>query len=122
MSATQRREPWWRLLRADRNLVWFTASHILYSANLMASAFYTDYAIRHLRATPIDVGHFTAVLMASQVAANLLCGLVGDRSGNRRALQFATVAGIAAARVLMRAADSQLPVTMNRKRVVILPH
>jgi MFS family permease len=96
-SASQRREPWWQLLRADRNLVWFAASHILSSANLMASAFYTDYAIRHLGATPIDVGHFTSVLMASQVAANLLCGLVGDRSGNRRALQVATVAGIAAA-------------------------
>jgi MFS family permease len=97
VSVSRPREPWWRLLRADRNLAWLTASNILFSANLMASAFYTDYAIRHLRATEIDVGHFTSVLMASQAASNLLCGWVGDRSGNRRALQVATVAGIAAA-------------------------
>jgi MFS family permease len=91
------RERWWELLRTDRNLTWLVLSHVLYSANLMASAYYTDYAIRHLGATARDVGNFTSAVMASQVASNLLCGVLGDRSGNRRALQVSTLAGIAAA-------------------------
>jgi MFS family permease len=97
VDLAERRERWWHVLRADRNLSWLVISHILYSANLMAAAYYTDYAVRHLGATPRDVGNFTSALMASQVASNLLCGLVGDRGGNRRALQLSTLAGIAAA-------------------------
>src|SRR4029079_2260032 len=36
----------------------------------------------------------TAVLMGSQVAANLLCGLVGDRHGNKRLLELGLIGGV----------------------------
>jgi MFS family permease len=69
---------------------------ILFAANVMATAFYTEYAIDRFHAGVNQVALFTAVLMAAQVAANLLCGAVGDRQGNKRLLELGLAAGVAA--------------------------
>jgi MFS family permease len=85
-----------RLLRDDPVLRGFVLVGILFAANLMATAFYTKYAIDRFDAGVGVVGRFTMVLMASQVLANLVCGSVGDRSGNKRLLELGLIAGIAA--------------------------
>lgn len=85
------------VLRGDGNLLRLTLSHILFSGSLMAAGFYTEYAIRAFDAGPRTVGHFTSAVMASQVLASLLCGVLGDRRGNKWVLQIATAAGIGSA-------------------------
>jgi MFS family permease len=94
-----------RLLRGDPVLQGFVAVGILFAANLMANVFYTKYAIDRFHAGVDVVGRFTMVLMAAQVVANLLCGAVGDRSGNKRLLELGLMAG-AAAPALAAAAPS----------------
>jgi MFS family permease len=86
-----------RVLWSDGNLMRLTLSHILFSGSLMAAGFYTEYAIRRFGAGPLTVGNFTSAVAASQVLASLLCGTLGDRLGNKWALQLATAAGAAAA-------------------------
>jgi MFS family permease len=85
-----------RLLREDPVLQGFILVGILFAANVMATAFYTEYAIDRFHAGVNQVALFTAVLMAAQVAANLLCGAVGDRQGNKRLLELGLAAGVAA--------------------------
>jgi MFS family permease len=85
-----------RLLRDDPVLQGFIGVGILFAANVMATAFYTAFAIERYHAGVNRIAAFTAVLMASQVAANLLCGMVGDRHGNKRLLELGLIAGVAA--------------------------
>jgi MFS family permease len=85
-----------QLLRGDRVLQGFIAVGILFGANLMATAFYTRYAIDRFHAGVGMVAMFTSVLMVAAVAANLLCGLVGDRAGNKRLLEVGLISGIVA--------------------------
>ncbi len=96
-----------RLLRDDRVLQGFIAVGILFGANVMANAFYTKYAIDRFHAGVKLVALFTSVLMASQVAANLLCGWVGDRSGNKRLLELGLAAGVAAPMIAWAAPDAR---------------
>jgi MFS family permease len=85
-----------RLLRDDPVLRGFVVVGILFAANVMATAFYTAFAIDRFHAGVNEVALFTAVLMAAQIAANLLCGAVGDRQGNKRLLELGLAAGVAA--------------------------
>jgi MFS family permease len=95
----------WKALRRDGGLRWLTISHVLFSGSLMMSGFLTDYAIVRFHAGPRTVAYFTTAVMAAQVFASLLCGWLGDRYGNKRALQIATGCGAAAA-LLAAAAPS----------------
>jgi MFS family permease len=63
----------------------------------MAAAFYTKYALDRFGAKVDDVVLFTAVLTGARVFAFLLVGWLGDRHGNRAALQVSTAAGMIAA-------------------------
>jgi MFS family permease len=83
-----------RLLRDDPVLQGFILVGILFAANVMATAFYTRYAIDRFHVGVGMVGIFTGVIMASQIVANLLCGTVGDRAGNKRLLELGLLAGI----------------------------
>jgi MFS family permease len=96
-----------QLLRSDRVLQGFIGVGILFGANVMATAFYTKYAIARFHAGVELVAMFTSVLMLSAVVTNLLCGWVGDRAGNKRLLELGLVTGIAAP-VIAWAAPSAL--------------
>jgi len=95
-----------RLLRGDPVLQGFIGVGILFAANVMATAFYTRYAIDQFHAGVNQIAVFTAVLMGSQVAANLLCGLVGDRHGNKRLLELGLIAGVATPALAWAAPDA----------------
>ena len=72
-----------RLMRQDPVLQGFIGVGILFAANGMATAFYTAYAIDRFHAGVNRIVMFTAVLMASQVVANLLWpDAATDRSRN----------------------------------------
>lgn len=71
-----------RVLRTDRNLVWYLLSRALGFVGTMASGFYTVYALRRFGAPDWAVGVFTTALVAGQMGGNLVLGSLADRSGH----------------------------------------
>jgi MFS family permease len=71
-----------RVLQADRNLTWFLLARGLNSVGMMATGFYTVYALRAFSAPDWAVGVFTTALLAGQIAGNLVLGVVADRVGH----------------------------------------
>lgn len=72
------------LLRRDRNLRWFLiARGVGTLGGGMATGFYTVYALRVFGAAEWQVGTFTTLLLAGQVAGNLGLGWLADRVGHR---------------------------------------
>jgi MFS family permease len=77
------------LLRQDTNFSWFLVGRVLSFGAVIGSAFFTVYALRVLRAPPADVGIFTALLLAGQMAGQIALGWVADRAGHRLVLVIA---------------------------------
>jgi MFS family permease len=70
------------MLRDDRNLAWFLFARALIFVGMMASGFYTVYALRHYAAPDWAVGVFTTALLAGQMAGNVALGALADRAGH----------------------------------------
>jgi len=83
------------LLRQDTNFTWYLVARVLSFGAVIGSGFFTVYALRVLRAPEADVGVFTALLLAGQMAGQLLLGWVGDRAGHRVVLVIAAATAIA---------------------------
>jgi MFS family permease len=84
------------LLRRDRNFVWFLGARACWSVGMMAGAFYTVYALRTWDRPAWWVGTFTGVLLAGQIAGNLVFGPLADHGGHRRVIIAGVAAGVAA--------------------------
>jgi MFS family permease len=85
------------LIREDSRLLWLCLAVAIFSLNQMGAAFYTLFAIDRLDATEADVARFTAAVTGARALAFLLVGWLGDRFGNRAAMQVSTGFGIVAA-------------------------
>ncbi len=96
------------LLRRDRNLAWFLAARSFAIFGMMASGFFTVYALRTLGAAPWHVGVFTAVLLAGQIAGNVVLGWLADQAGHRLTIMIGVAATVAANLVALGA--TSLPV------------
>lgn len=81
------------LLRGDGNLAWYLAARALGLVGNMAAAFYTVYALERWAPPAAQVGVFTGLYIAGQMAGNLAFGWVADRMGHR----IVIVAGVGAA-------------------------
>jgi MFS family permease len=80
------------LLRRDPNLSWFLVARGVGTLGAMANGFYTVYALRVWQAAEWQVGVFTTLFLAGQVAGNVGLGWLADRAGHRLVL----VLGVAA--------------------------
>ena len=65
------------------------------SIGTMAGGFYTVYALRAWEAPAWWVATFTSVLLAGQIAGNLVFGFLADRAGHRLVLIAGTLIGVA---------------------------
>jgi MFS family permease len=75
-----------KLLRADWDFVHFIfIRNLLQFANLGIN-FYTIYVLRNFSASPATIGLMSGVFAATQIFANPILGLIGDRIGHRSAL------------------------------------
>ena len=74
------------ILREDVNFSWYLAARVLTFGAVIASGFFTVYALRVLRAPAADVGLFTALLLVGQMTGQVLLGWIGDRAGHRLVL------------------------------------
>ena len=71
-----------RVLRTDHNLAWYLLARGLGFVGMMASGFYTVYALRRFGAPDWAVGVFTTALVVGQMGGNLVLGSIADRFGH----------------------------------------
>ena len=93
------------LLRRDRNLARFLVARAFAIAAMMAGGFYTVYALGAWAPPASQVGVFTALLLAGQIAGNVALGWLADRAGHRLVI-IAGLAATVAANLLALAAPS----------------
>jgi MFS family permease len=94
-----------RLLRTDRQYTRFLAGRSLVLLAAMPIGYTTIYAIAQFGASTTEVGHLAAVLLAAQVASNLLWGTMGDRRGHLWVLARAPLIGGIASVIALSAAS-----------------
>lgn len=86
-----------KILKTDRNFRWFLVARILSQVAVLASAFYTVFAVRHHGMSEVNIGYVTGVYLASQIIANPLMGWIGDRWSHRLVMAAGMMAAILAA-------------------------
>ncbi|HYB43014.1 MAG TPA: MFS transporter [Candidatus Methylomirabilis sp.] len=84
------------LLRADANMSWFIAARSCAIVGGMATGFFTVYALRAFAVPAWQVGVFTTMLLAGQLAGNLTFGWLADRTGHRLVLAVGALAMVGA--------------------------
>lgn len=72
------------LAKSDRDYARYLAIRMLIAVTGFATPFYTVFARRHLDAAEDLVGIYLIAMSLSALIANLACGAIGDRYGNRR--------------------------------------
>jgi len=82
-----------RILRENKPFRWFLITRIFSQFCLMASAFYTVYAVRQHGMNELTAGYLTSTLLITQVIANPVAGWIADHWSRRLALQIGAVAG-----------------------------
>jgi len=88
------------LLREDRRILWLGVATCFYGLNQMAAGYFALYSQQKFHASPeLIAGAFTATVMAAKTVAFVVVGWIGDRIGNRAALDLAAVSGLLASAV-----------------------
>jgi len=77
------------LLRRDTNFARFLLGRVLGFGAAMTTGFLTVYALRVLDAPIAEVGAFTALFLAGQMAGQIGLGWMADRAGHRNVLVLA---------------------------------
>ncbi|MFA6456845.1 MAG: MFS transporter [Bacteroidota bacterium] len=80
-----------RIIRTDRNYRNFLFADVFLLMSLTASSFYSVYAIEKFALPPSYAGTFTAIIMITNIAANIVFGIVGDSYGHKVNLLFFAV-------------------------------
>lgn len=92
-----------RILASDVNFRWFLVARTAAQTTVMASAYYTVYAIQRFGAGPATAGYLTAAFALAQTVGNPLMGWLGDHWGHRRTMALGMLAGAAGAGVALAA-------------------
>jgi MFS family permease len=89
------------LLRRDYNYVRYLIARTVANLGAMAAGFFMVYGKEGIPGALGQVGTFTAILVGSQAAMNVVWGLVADRLGHKVVLVAAAVSMAAAAAVAL---------------------
>ncbi len=81
------------ILKENIPFRWFLVTRMASQFCLMASAFYTVYAVRYHGMNELTAGYLTSTLLITQVITNPITGWIADRWNRRSALQIGAVAG-----------------------------
>jgi MFS family permease len=84
------------LLRRNRNMAWFLVARSFGALGVMSAGFFTVYALRVLGAPAWQVGVFTTLLLAGNLAANVIFGWLADRFGHRIVFAVGSAAALVA--------------------------
>jgi MFS family permease len=91
------------ILQKDANFRWFLIARMLSQLAVTGFAFYTVYAVNSLGMSDFSVGVLTSVLLATQIIANPIMGLFGDRWSHRGMMIFGISASILSALIAWKA-------------------
>jgi len=94
-----------RILRKDRNFRRFLVTDALLLMSLSAASFYPIHAMERFSLPPSAAGTFSAVVMVSSVAANIVFGAVADHAGHRTTLIIVALCSSLAAFTAFAAAN-----------------
>jgi MFS family permease len=72
-----------RIISGDKNFRNFLYADLFVLMSLAASSFYSVYAIEKFSLPPSFAGTFTAIVMVTNIAANIIFGIVGDTYGHK---------------------------------------
>ncbi|MFD3166043.1 MFS transporter [Herpetosiphon sp. NSE202] len=84
------------ILKRDHNFRWFLAARIISQLGLMATAFFTVYAVKRFGLDDQTAGIMTAIYLVTQTIANPIMGWLGDRIGYRRVMEVGALLALAA--------------------------
>lgn len=105
-------QPLWNdivgILREDRSFRNFLISRFFSQFGLMATAFYSVYAVQVLGMSSIQVGIMTSILMITQVIANPLLGRLSDRWSRKWVLVLGSLSAAASALLALVIRDANL--------------
>jgi len=76
------------ILKEDASFRWYIVSKMLTQVAMLASAFYTIYAVRHHGMTVAAAGIMTSVLFITTVVANPMIGWLADHWNRKAILEF----------------------------------
>jgi MFS family permease len=86
-----------RIIAGDRNFRNFLFADLFLLMSLAVSSFYSVHAIIKFSLPPSYAGTFTAIVMITNIAANIIFGIVGDTYGHKMNLMvFALCSAFAA--------------------------
>jgi len=91
------------LLGRDRNLRWFLLARAVGMVSGMGNGFYTVYALLAWAPPDAQVGVFTTLLLAGQVAGTVTLGWLADRAGHRLVLAAGLAASVSASALALAA-------------------
>jgi MFS family permease len=91
------------ILANDRSFRWFLITRALTPFALMASVFYSVYAVEQLRMSESTVGILTSVMLVTQVAANPVLGRLADRWSYRGVMEIGVLAAAVGSLLAWRA-------------------
>jgi len=84
--------PFWSavriILKEDASFRWYIVSKMLTQVAMLASAFYTIYAVRHHGMNVATAGIMTSVLLITIVVANPIIGWLADHWDRKAILEF----------------------------------
>ncbi|MFA6469777.1 MAG: MFS transporter [Bacteroidota bacterium] len=72
-----------RIIRTDRNYRNFLFADVFLLLSLTASSFYSVYAVEKFSLPPSYAGTFTAIVMITNIAANIVFGIMADTYGHK---------------------------------------
>jgi MFS family permease len=84
------------LLQQDANYRRYLLSRLAWGWGTMGTGFIAVYAARRFQLPDQVAGTFTGILVASQMATNLVLGELADRRGHKLILEIATLGGVGA--------------------------
>jgi MFS family permease len=85
-----------KIIRGDRNFRNFLFADGFILMSLAASSFYSVYAIERFSLPPSYAGTFTAIVMITNMAANIVFGIIADSYGHKvNLLAFALCSALA---------------------------
>lgn len=85
------------ILKSDRFFRNFLISRFISQFGMMATAFYTVYAVNSLGVSPVMIGVMTSVLLITQVLANPILGKISDKWSRKWVLVMGSAASILSA-------------------------
>ncbi len=87
----------WKIIATNKNFRNFLIADAFALMSLAASSFYSVYAVEKFNLPPSYAGTFTAIVMITNVAANIIFGIVADTYGHKTSMLVLSISSACAA-------------------------